>query len=252
MGVDAATPPGLMERIRMIVAEEIGKFMRSGFLRNASISDGGLTIKGGFFRLLSKATGGATLFYLGPIGDVLGDGERQQFWQVRRADGSPVLMLWDAFPDPDGTLNQALSWMDRAGNVVFADDTDSGQGIARPWVPGGWQLARALDWPPVTSTGYDTVYRAKMPKQHPQLRTAVWGWADTPGTTGEVRVMVNGTQLGPTVTVGNSGVGETVFGPSPVAGAHMGELVVEVQARRTAGTGGIRCCPSTPPEGRQT
>lgn len=250
MGVDAGTPPGLWERVRAIAAEEVVKFMRSGFLRNASISDGTFTIKGGVLRLLF---GDVDVFYIGPVDPPLPDGTPQQGWIVRRADGSTVLDLRDAFPaDDGGQLRQALNWRDRSGHVVFADDTNSGEGIARPWVPGVWQLSRALDWPQVANGTFETVYRAKMRKQHPRLYTAAFGWCDTPGATGEMRVMVNGVQLGPTAALDNASVRETTFGPEATSGAHMSELVIEVQARLASGTGTVRCSPSVPPEGQQT
>jgi len=252
MGIDAGTPPGLVDRIRVIVREELAKFARSGFLRNASISDGGLTIRGGFLRLLSKATGGVTLFYIGPSSAVMPNGEYQQYLRIRRADGTTVLQLWDSNPGDDGTLNQALSWLDRSGNVVFADDTDSGQGIARPYLPIAFYPARNGDWVKTTSTTFDVMHRAQSPKQQPRLIVKVWVNPSTPGTAGELRVMVNGTQLGAVVSFTNDGfVHEYTFGPLPVEGAHMSLLIVEIQARRTAGTGEIQVAPSQA-EGRQT
>jgi hypothetical protein len=250
MGVDAGTPPGLLDRIRQIAADEVRKFARSGFLRNASITDGGLTIRGGFFRLLSKATGGVQQFYLGPTGDLLGDGERQQVWMVRRADGSLVLDLWDAFPDADGTTNQALSWRDRTGNTVFADDTDSGAGLARPYLPIPFYRARSQDWPQSTSTSWATMYRAVVPKQQPRAFFAVYAVA-TANTTGEIRVTVNDTQVGDAYPVPSNAVNEFLFGPLAAAGSHMQTLRIEVQTRVTAGTGGVQCCPSQG-EGRQS
>lgn len=243
MGVDAGTPPGLAERIRQIAATEVAKFMRSGFLRNASITDGFFTIKGGAFRLLSKATGGVEQFYLGPVGDVLGNGERQQFWRVRRADGTTVLRLWDAFPGADGTLNQALSWADRTGNVVFADDTDSGQGLARPWLSGGFARVRYGDMTVSTSAAdWETLFEARVDKQQPRLMVGYRASMDADGATGETRVLVNDVQLGPTAA--EAFVLATRFiGPEPVAGAHMDQLTVKIQARRTSATGGLRVEP---------
>lgn len=245
MGLDAGTPPGLWERIRSIAAEEVVKFARSGFLRNASISEGGLTIKGGFLRLLAQATGGTELFYIGPVTPNAADGSPQQGWRVRRADGTSVLLLRDAFPTDDGgVLNQALNWYDRGGNVVLADDTNSGQGIARPYIPGVFYQARSGDWPTTTSTTFETVYRMRLPKQQPRLLLRAWGVSDTAEGVGELRVMVNGTQLGSTVTTAYGTVTEYLFGPTAVDGAHLSTLVVEIQARLASGTGGVQCAPS--------
>ncbi|KGH48249.1 hypothetical protein IN07_03340 [Modestobacter caceresii] len=251
MGVDAGTPPGLADRIRQIAEQEVRKFARSGFLRNSSISDGGLTIKGGFLRLLSKATGGVTLFYLGPSGDTLGNGERQQVWIVKRADGTNVLDLYDAFPDQDGTLNQALSWRDRTGNTVFADDTDSGQGLARPYLGTPFYRARDADWLSTTSTEWSTLFRAKLPKQQPSLFARVWAAHTAAGASGQLRVMVNGQQLGSTVITDPAAVTEYLFGPGPVPGDHMAGLSVEIQARMVSGSGGLKVEPSQL-QGQQT
>lgn len=236
---NSPTPPGLLERILLEVDKRIASFARSGFLRNATISDGGLTIRGGFFRMLAGLAN-VQMFYLGPSGPVLGDGTVQQIWQIRRAGGQLVLDLYDAFPGVDGTLNQALNWRDRNGNAVIADDTDSGQGIARPYLPGVFYPARNVDWPKVTNTSFETVFRAQVPKQQPKLYVRAWGWNDTAGATGEIKVLVNGIQLSTTVTTGNAAVTEYLFGPAAVDGAHLSSLVVEIQARMVSGGGSLQ------------
>jgi hypothetical protein len=253
MGAEAATPPGFWDRVRQIAADEVAKLLRSGLLRNASISEGGLTIKGGFLRLLSAVTGGFDTFYLGPVDPPRADGSPQQGWVVRRADGTIVLQLYDAFPtDSGGALNQALDWRDRGGNIVLADDTDSGQGIARPYVSGAFYRARNVDWPTTTSPTFETIYRAKMPKQHPKLYVRAWGINTVAGATGEIRVMVNGAQLGTTQGTISGTVTESVFGPAAVAGAHMADLSVEIQARLASGTGAVQVGVSRGAEGSQT
>jgi hypothetical protein len=240
MGIDAGTPPGLAERIRKIADEAVAKYAKSGFLRNASISDGGLTIKGGFLRLLSKAAGGQTIFYIGPTGDALPDGTPQQGWIVRRGDGTNVLDLYDA-DVTDGQLNQALNWRDRGGNVVIADDTNAGQGLARPYLQVPFYRVRDQDWPTTTSTSFQAMYRARVPKQQPRLYVRAWG-TGVGASTGEMRVMVNGVQLGSTGTLTAGTVTSFTFGPDAVAGDHMATLTVELQVRMTGGTEGVRCC----------
>lgn len=240
MTQEGGTPLDFWARIQKMIDDAVAGLARSGMLRNASISDGGLTIKGGFLRLLTKAVGGIEQFYIGPTGEILGNGEYQQFLRVRRADGSTVLRLWDAFPDADGTLNQALSWLDRLGNVVVADDTDGGMGIARPYLPAVFYPSRSSDFPSTNSAAFGAIHRAMMTKQQPKLFVSVWGFNDTAGATGEIRVMVNGVQLGSTVTTGNTAVTQYNFGPAVVAGDYMQELWVEIQARLVTGTGVVR------------
>lgn len=227
-------PRDFWGRIQKMIEDAVAKLARSGMLRNATISDGGLTIKGGFLRLIYKTF---TQFYFGPVGDVLGNGETQQFLVIRRADGTTVLRLWDAFPDPDGTLNQALSWIDRSGNVAFADDTDSGQGIARPWLSGGFAPVRYEDMSVSTASAtFETLWEARITKQQPRLEVIYRATMDLAGATGETRVLVNGVQLSTTSTEGFVVV-VRYRGPEAVAGAHMSELVVEIQGRVTGGAG---------------
>ncbi|SNR33161.1 hypothetical protein [Blastococcus mobilis] len=251
MGVDAGTPPGLFERIRQMVRDEVAKLLRSGLLRSASIGEGGLTLRGGFFRMRNAADT-SNAFYIGAVTPAQPDGTPQPGWIVRRADGTNVLLLRDAFPEngPDG-VHQALSWLDRTGNTVLADDTDSGQGLARPYVPIVFYRSRNSDWPTVTGGDWQTVYRAKAPKQQPRLLVRAFAGATDGSTSGELRVMINGTQHGSTQAVVGATVGEFIFGPDAVAGSHMSDLSVEIQARVTAGTGGIRVSPSQG-EGRQS
>ena len=251
MGVDAATPPGLWERVRQIAQQEVAKLLRSGLLRNASISDGGLTIKGGFLRLLDKVLG-VDLFYVGPVNPPRADGTPQQGWIVRRADGSVVLLLLDALPtDSGGALNQALNWFDRSRNVVLADDTDSGQGMARPHLNGGWSRTRFGDITvSTTSSSFETLWDTRLTKPQPKLEVWYRASMDTAGTTGEVRVLVNGQPFGAVQAQGFV-LATQVVGPLPVAGDHMDTLVVEIQGRRSSASGALRVEP-LPWFGRQS
>lgn len=252
MGVDAGTPPGLWERIRSMIQTEVGKLLRSGLLRSASIGEGGLTLRGGFIRMRNR-TDTANGFYFGPLNPALPDGTLQQGWIVRRDDGSTVLFLVDADVS-DGQVNQALNWYDRSGNPVLADDTDSGQGLARPYVPGVLYPARYDDFTTATTaaTGeWETLLEAQIPKQQPKLQVVVRATMDTSGATGEVRVLIDGTPWGSVESVGFV-IGTYGFGGAqPVAGTHMQGLVVQVQGRRTAGTGGVRAAGGFL-QGRQT
>lgn len=239
MGVDAGTPPGLWERVRKIAAEEVAKFMRSGFLRNASITGGGLSIRGGFLRLLA---GGVQTFYVGPVTPAMPDGSAQQGWIVRREDGSTALALYD--PDPaSGGFFQFLALYDRAGNIVMSDDTDSGQGLARPYVPGTFHRTRYADFSVSTVSGtWETLWDTYLPKQHPRLAVGYRASMDTSGTSGEVRVMVGTTQVGATTAEGFA-ITTRDIGPAPVPGGHMETLRVEIQARRLSTSGALRVEP---------
>lgn len=247
---NSPTPPGLLERILLEVDKRISAFARSGFLRNAVITQGGLTIKGGLLRMLSAVTGGTSTFYVGPVSPNLPDGSYQPSVIIRRNDGTVALLLWDPRPDLDG-YNQFLGWYDRSGNAVITDDTQSGQGIGRPYLPGVGYPAQARHWPSGGAGGWEALYRVRHNKQQPRLAVQAWGSCDTAGTTGELRVMVDGVQLGATQSVTSGAVTEFVFGPTAVAGSFGQLLNVELQVQRTAGTGLVQTCFSLV-EGRQS
>jgi hypothetical protein len=119
-------------------------------------------------------------------------------------------------------------------------------------VSGAFYRARNVDWPTTTSPTFETIYRAKMPKQHPKLYVRAWVINTVAGATGEIRVMVNGAQLGTTQGTISGTVTESVFGPAAVAGAHMADLSVEIQARLASGTGAVQVGVSRGAEGSQT
>lgn len=242
------TPPGLIERIMRMVDERIARFARSGFLRNATISDGGLTIKGGFLRLVFA---GFNLFYVGPVGSALSDGSYQQVVRIRRADGTLALHTYDAAPGADGTLNQALTWLDRGGSIVFSDDTDSGQGIGRPYLGFTAYPSRSSDFLVASGGSFTTLWRAKAPKQHPKLYVEVWANAPDAGAVAEVQVLVNGAVWDAPKQSSTGFVTSIAFGPLPVTGAHMATLSVEVQGRLASGTGNVQVGVARI-EGRQT
>lgn len=239
MPVDPATPPNLWERIRKLVQDEVGRLLRSGLLRSASIGEGGLTLRGGFLRMLF---GDVNIVFVGPVGPALPDGTPQMGVVVRRGDGTTVLDLFDA-DTSDGVLRQALNWRDRDGNTVLADDTNSGQGLARPWLTGGFYRPRFADMTTGTTSGtFETVWETRIAHQQPQLEVAYRATTDLSGATGETQVLVNGTRLG-TVRSETFVLTTRYVGPEPVAGAHMSELHIEIQARRTSATGAVRVEP---------
>lgn len=204
-----------------------------------TISGGaGLTITdGGALRL--EAADGTDTLYVGPVGAPLSDGTRQPGVILRRNDGSVALALWDPIPSA-GDYNQFLGWFDRAGHIVVSDDTDSGAGLARPYLSGAFYPSRAQDFLKTTASGFETIWRERRQKQHPKLYVEAWGATDAAGTTGEVRVMVNGAQLGTTKVATSGVVTGYTFGPAAVPGNFGDTLSVEIQAYRTAGAGQVQ------------
>lgn len=238
------TPPGLLERILLEVDKRIAQFARSGFLRNARITQGGITIVGGFLRVRNSADT-ISQFLVGGLTPALPDGTLQPGILIRREDGTNALALYDPTPDPSspGGFQQFLAIYDRSGNIIFSDDTNSGQGVARPYVGGAFVRARYADWNiATTSSTFETLWRGEVVKQHPQMSVATLSSMDTAGATGELRVMVDGVQLGSTATIGYAQT-TTLFGPGVVAGAHMKVLTVEIQGRRTSAAGALKVEP---------
>lgn len=240
MTAEAQLPRGWRGLVQKMIDDSIARFARSGFLRNASVTGGaGLTVAdGGAWRL--TAADGTEIFYVGPVDPPMPDGSPQPGVIVRRGDGTVVLMLYDVDPT---VFQQALNWYDRGGNVVLADDTASGQGLARPYIPGGFHRTRFADFT-VTSTSatFETLWDARLPKQHPRLEVGYRASMDTAATTGEVRVLVNGVQLGAT-TAEAFLVATRFIGPAAVAGNHLDTLLVEIQGRRTSAGGALRVEP---------
>lgn len=255
MSAGAAIPPSLLERIRKIAAEEVAKLARSGLLRNASITggtgltvrgEGGITIDGGALRVIGLggvpgATGDSTV-YAGGVTPALPDGTPQPGLILRRQDGTICLALYDPTPDPtvSGGFEQFLAWFDRGQQIVVSDDTDSGRGLARPFIPIPLSRSRYTDWPAVTDGGFvDVLDSMSFYKVNARALATLRHTTDAEGTTGEVRVLVDDVQVGTTVPVGFAVTTEFI-GPFVVPGdAYTGHRV-SIQARRTAGTGAVR------------
>ncbi|MEU8758089.1 hypothetical protein [Streptomyces sp. NPDC048659] len=140
-------------------------------------------------------------------------------------------------PTQDGsvTINRPLFRIfDGYNHEIFADDIMTG-GLARPWL----QLMPPLPtdtakWPSTTSGAFTTIARCANPIWQPKMRIAV-STAASAGATGQVRVLVDTVQFGPTVTAGTTfdhlgllpGDMKTRFGQT---------MNIEVQALATGGT----------------
>lgn len=249
MTQDGGTPPDFWTRVQQMIDRGVAAAMRSGPLRNASISDGGLSITGGFLRLVYETF---NMLYVGPVTPSAGDGTPQQAIRLRRADGTMALQIHDAFPGADGnSFNQALTLFDRSGNAIFADDTDSGQGIGRPYLPFVAYRSDSNDWPLTTSTTFVTKHWAHGPKQQPKLFVEAWMGATDPAAIAEVQVMVNGVVWGAAQSGTAGAVTGHLFGPATVSGTHLQTLEIEVQYRLASGVGSVKCGVARI-EGRQT
>ena len=217
--------------------------LRSGApIRNSTISGGaGLAVvDGGLLKVVDS--GGTVIAEFGALPGLAPklDGSPQVGFVFRRDSGEPVAYC---YTNVSGGL-QSWAWQDRAGNGIVADDAFSGVGLATPYISMPWAHAVYTTWPGTTSSTFVDLWRSDIVQQHPVLDATIGATTDVSGTTGEVRLMVDGVQVDTTLTVG-FGIGwNPFFGTFPSGGGWLARRVVTVQARRTAGTGTVRCEPS--------
>lgn len=168
---------------------------------------------------------------------------------VRVGDVLMLLRYQDTFMvlgrsvDPaevDFTKDTALV-RDFSGNIVFAPDVVSEQGIGRPFL--GVPMHNAAFGAPTTTTSatFEALFRGVYNWQHPQLRMRFVTNTGV-GVTGEAQMTINGNQVGSTVTLAASTFANQEIGPVALpdtVGAHMDALTVELRVRRTAGASAI-------------
>ena len=147
-------------------------------------------------------------------------------------------------PDPNApkTNKPVLRVFDDFNHELFADDIATG-GLARPWL----QLMPPVDhlnvakWPSTTSTAFTPIARSFNPIWQPKMRLAMYTKVSS-GATGEVMVMVDGQQFGPTVAAGQT-FDYTGLLPFADFGSKFGKVMtVEIHAHVT-GTGTVYAQP---------
>lgn len=106
-----------------------------------------------------------------------------------------------------------------------------------PYVPWVFALARPADWPASTAADFETVWQATVTRVQPSGQVTVAAVADA-GTTGQVQVTVDGQILNPVDVTEQQASIEFWF---DVPGGPRDQVVVCVQACRTAGTGAVYC-----------
>ncbi|MEV6124370.1 hypothetical protein AB0M23_28335 [Streptomyces sp. NPDC052077] len=234
-------PTSLARRVATL-ERELRELRAARRLEKASVGKGGLRIVDGG-RLAMDTPQGVRMVDIGQITAAQydhGDGTPQQGVQLRREDGTLFLACF-SYP-PSGFDWQAWALYDRTGSVVVAEDTNSGQGLARPYleVPmgpsyeGGWDY-----WPRTSSTTATPLWEGIVYKQLPRVAVVVRASMDTSGATGELDLTIGGIAQEPPVPVSFS-VGYITLGPYPLDYAHMDQITLAVRGRRTSGTGALR------------
>ncbi|MFD5111430.1 hypothetical protein ACFWNG_03795 [Streptomyces sp. NPDC058391] len=229
-----ANTASLMRRL-VALEKEVRELRSARRLQNAAVGAGGLRIVDGG-RLSMDTPDGNRMVDFGQITNASfnhGDGTPQQGLFLRREDGTRFFACY-SYP-PSGNETQAWTFYDRNNTAVFAEDTNSGTGLARPWLP---LLAPTSGdtstWGKTTAAAFTTIATAYNVKWQPKLRvfahTAAIGTA-----TGDIQFAINGTAWGAPVSVGSS-----LDVTDVIESVEIGEqFTLDVQARRLTGTGSI-------------
>lgn len=205
------------------------------------INGGSMTIRGDGGLTLVSAGGVPTFSARGETGEPDPDGNPQPEVRMYRADGSAAFYMWDPLPNQDG-YNQFWAWYDREGNLLLGDDTTSGRGIARPYIPWEVKDENGSDYttPNSTASFLDVHYISGW-IQHPRMKVPMTVIAPSTGA-GEVQIVDDATGAvvaGPTAVATNTSIAPFYeFNVTPTTS--MWEYhYFRVQTRRTSGTGNI-------------
>ncbi|MET7649305.1 hypothetical protein ABZS83_37985 [Streptomyces sp. NPDC005426] len=234
-------PTDLARRLAA-VERELRELRAGRRLENASVGSGGVrVVNGGRFAMDTPIN--KRMVDIGAINNDSYnhfDGTRQQGIFFRREDGSPMFSCF-SYP-PFGSEAQAWKFYDNTQSVVVAEDANSGQGLARPYLPvalapayaGGWDY-----WPRTSATTLTELWAGRIYKQQPRLVVVVRASMDTSGATGSISLRING-ESQPAQTVGFS-VGYFTLGPYTLTNTdHMQQIDIAVEGKRDTGTGTIR------------
>lgn len=234
------TPQDLIDRIQKL-ERQVQSLAGQVNIRPAlnTIVGGSVTIKDGGALVVQDSTGDNVL----NIGRTTPDlnGAPQMATVIRRVDNSLAFAVWTS----STTGVQPVRIYDLNSNVIFADDTAAGGGLAIPW------LSIPAPTPNVvtgaTSAVWTTIAQSVGFFHHPKVRII----ADiyVPSGTGQIRVSIGGTVV---ATGGsNAAIDTTVDVPSWAWGGVPQQKEILFQAIRNSGTGtisgAVRCM-----YGRQT
>lgn len=190
--------------------------------------------------IIMQTPTGQTVFQAQRIDIPDGSGRKQQVLVFGRDDGTLAFALADLGTAPGHPHQQNWALYDRGQNIIFAEDTDSGQGMARPYLSLGPFVSNDYPSDTTSSGAFETLQSLVGFKQHPKVSMQLLGRADDVDTAGELRVIdQDGHVIGPVQTVAAGGYAYYTIGPVPLPGIHMQPISLNVQARRTAGTGTI-------------
>ncbi|MCA6095134.1 hypothetical protein LE181_23565 [Streptomyces sp. SCA3-4] len=187
----AAIPLDILDRIRDL-ERQVRALMGSANTRpKMDEIQGGRVVIGDGGSLTVRTPEGKDLAYIGRVLPDREGGQYQQGFVVRRDDGTVALSVWTG--DPKDLPVQPIRMWDAKGNIIFAEDARN-FGLAKPYIPYPLPTPENTGrWESTGSTSWTTLYNGNAIVQHPRLYCLI---AATTG--GEVRLLVNDRQVGPT------------------------------------------------------
>jgi hypothetical protein len=149
-------------------------------------------------------------------------------------DKGALVAGWDPTP---GSFQATV--FDAAGNPVFATNANV-PGIGHPYLTAAmYPVTQTM----VPNTSWTTLFAARLHMHAAAIKADFYGVADS-ASTGAARLLVDGVQIGSTVTLPTNTATEYTIGPAVVSGwTFDSEVYVELQVQRTAGTGNVGLSP---------
>lgn len=229
MGITPQSDPDLQQIIQALNR-------RITALEQSNALQGGVVISGGGLTAIDPNSG-HTVFMEKLVALIDGSGRMQMALNLRRNDGTLALSLEDLGVTFGHTFQQSFNIWDINGDYIFADDIASGQGLARPYIPFGNFADNTV--PNTTTSGtFSNVQTIVGRKQHPKLEGQILVYADA-GTTGVVQLIDPSSNVLFTHNVTSGEFDYQSFGPIALAGTHLQQLTLSLQAKVSTGAGKV-------------
>lgn len=166
-------------------------------------------------------------------------GDPQPVIVMRRDDNTVAFGLWDPQPLVDG-YKQFFAFYDRAGNIIFSDDTTSGTGIAKPYMHYSFTVANQFVTLTSTAAFADAITITGF-AQNPRVQVPISCFAPATGDA-EVRIIhpSSGQVLAGPTAIGTGGNAAPFYQFDIPTAVSIGEYyTMSVQTRRPSGTGNV-------------
>lgn len=249
IGIHTVAPSDPMTALsRRVAALEqlVRELAAAPTLQNSTLAQGSLDVVGGAVTisggdLILKDTTGAILFRIGTM--LYGDRGVTAY----RADGSIAWQICKIFSA--GDTQQRYMQYDLAGRVVGGDAQLSPTGFDSPHIPHAWHPVDRSDAKTTTSATFVSLFEHRGFRGNPGLPIAFSVLCSDATTAGEVQVIdvASGGGLVPffaapwvgTIPAGTTTATILTAPPLAVPGSANDAVLLQVQARRTAGTGTV-------------